>query len=382
MRRRSRIKIFIFVISLVVTAKSEDSRLFWVDNSLGKIQSATPQGLYVTDVVTGLQSPEGIAIDTTSSPMKIYCTEAGADRIIRMNFDGTELEEVVTGISSMEDLTLDMINRKVYWLTDQYSEDKVQRADMDSLNSNIETVYTNNYAMHGFHGIAVHPDHQWVFWTQYVYGGLSRVNRINYDGTGRTTLCNYLSPRGIEVIGEKIYFIWGSADIIMQANLDGSEADTLLTGVDGHFFAMDTLLGQAFWTENSKLKCANLDNTGHLELITGLGYFLRGIALYYNPLSNLPNQENNLPKEFQLAQNYPNPFNPTTRISWQSPVDGWQTLKLYDILGGEVATLINKKLPAGWHEVVWDASGLAGGVYLYQLKTEGYVKTRKLVLMK
>jgi hypothetical protein len=218
--------------------------------------------------VTGLNNPECIAIDTSSSPMKLYCTDAGNSRIIRMNFDGSDLEDIVTGIDGLKDLDLDLVNRKVYWLTDLFSTDRVQRADMDGLNSNIDTIYTNNYAMHGFHGIGVDPDHRWVFWTQYVYDGLDRVNRINYDGTGRITLGNYLSPRGVEVVGDKIYWVWGGSDLIMQGNLDGSEADTFLTSVDGHFFAMDTALGQVFWTESNKIKCANMDNTGHTELIT------------------------------------------------------------------------------------------------------------------
>lgn len=72
-------------------------------------------------------------------------------------------------------------------------------------------------------------------------------------------------------------------------------------------------------------------------------------------------------EEFILYQNYPNPFNPATSISWKSPISGWQTLKVYDVLGNEVATLVNEEKPAGSYEVVFDASGLTSGIYFYRL---------------
>jgi hypothetical protein len=90
----------------------------------------------------------------------------------------------------------------------------------------------------------------------------------------------------------------------------------------------------------------------------------------------------NLPTEFSLSQNYPNPFNPSTKISWQSPVGGWQTLKVYDVLGNEVVTLVNEEKPEGSYEVEFEATNLTSGIYFYQLKTGHFVKTMKMVFMK
>ena len=72
--------------------------------------------------------------------------------------------------------------------------------------------------------------------------------------------------------------------------------------------------------------------------------------------------------EFHLYQNYPNPFNPSTKISWQSPVSSWQTLKVYDVLGNEVASLVDEFKPAGINEVNFDGSKFSSGIYFYQLK--------------
>ncbi|OQY72978.1 MAG: hypothetical protein B6D44_08675 [Ignavibacteriales bacterium UTCHB2] len=100
--------------------------------------------------------------------------------------------------------------------------------------------------------------------------------------------------------------------------------------------------------------------------------------------SNTSIQENNkmLPVHFYLSQNYPNPFNPSTKISWQSPVGSHQTLKIYDVLGNEVATLVNEYKPAGSYEVEWDASKYSSGVYFYQLRTGNFVETKKMILMR
>jgi hypothetical protein len=92
--------------------------------------------------------------------------------------------------------------------------------------------------------------------------------------------------------------------------------------------------------------------------------------------------ENNLPDNFLLLQNYPNPFNPTTVISWQSPVSSWVTLKVYNLLGQEVATLVNEKREAGKHRVEFDGSRLPSGVYFYRLVASEFVSVKKFILIK
>ena len=92
--------------------------------------------------------------------------------------------------------------------------------------------------------------------------------------------------------------------------------------------------------------------------------------------------KNNIPLAFELEQNYPNPFNPTTVIGYQLPVTGNVTLKIYDLLGREITTLVNETKEAGSYEVKFDAKQLSSGVYFYQLKTSSSVITKKLMVVR
>jgi hypothetical protein len=86
--------------------------------------------------------------------------------------------------------------------------------------------------------------------------------------------------------------------------------------------------------------------------------------------------------EFNLYQNYPNPFNPSTKITFHISDLSWVSLKIYDVLGREVTTLINEEKPAGTYEVTWNAANLSSGVYFYELKAGGYSATKNLLLLK
>ena len=88
------------------------------------------------------------------------------------------------------------------------------------------------------------------------------------------------------------------------------------------------------------------------------------------------------PSKFELSQNYPNPFNPSTKITYSIPSSEFVTLKLFDLLGNEVAVLVNEEKPAGNYEVNFEIPGLSSGIYFYSLRAEKYTQTKKLILMK
>ena len=107
--------------------------------------------------------------------------------------------------------------------------------------------------------------------------------------------------------------------------------------------------------------------------------------------------KNEFPNEFVLSQNYPNPFNPTTTISYQIPDQLWSRkpsvtlsgveesfvqLKIYDVLGNEIATLVNESQAAGNYSIQFEGSNLSSGIYYYQLKTDQFMETKKMLLIK
>jgi len=104
-------------------------------------------------------------------------------------------------------------------------------------------------------------------------------------------------------------------------------------------------------------------------------------VLIVNPVVSV--DENNIVIfSYTLNQNYPNPFNPTTKISFDIPEINFVTIKVFDVLGNEKATLVKEEKSAGKYEVEFDASDLSSGVYFYQLKTGAFIQTKKMLLLK
>jgi hypothetical protein len=103
-----------------------------------------------------------------------------------------------------------------------------------------------------------------------------------------------------------------------------------------------------------------------------------------NPYSSdvEPELTDNYPSTYNLYQNYPNPFNPSTKISYQLPFGSNVSLKVYDILGNEIATLVDEYKPAGMYNVQFTMNNLPSGVYFYQLKVGEFIQTKKMVLLR
>ena len=135
-----------------------------------------------------------------------------------------------------------------------------------------------------------------------------------------------------------------------------------------------------YQTSNDRIVHFNLDyfhNLSKLAVAT-----IANLAIYNFP-TQLENQEYTYITGFVLQQNYPNPFNPNTTIEFSLPNTEFVTLKIYNILGEEVATLVSEKFTAGKYKYEWDASRLASGVYLYRLEAgNNFIKTKKLILLK
>ncbi|MBI4546982.1 MAG: T9SS type A sorting domain-containing protein [Ignavibacteriae bacterium] len=125
--------------------------------------------------------------------------------------------------------------------------------------------------------------------------------------------------------------------------------------------------------------------SSNLNSITQLKSTSLAVKSFYTGLiSSIVDDVSNLsdiPEYYALYQSYPNPFNPTTKIKFDLPVQSSVTLKIYNLLGQVVKTLVDEKLPVGRHEAIWDASNVAAGIYFYQLKSGTFMDTKKMILL-
>jgi hypothetical protein len=125
------------------------------------------------------------------------------------------------------------------------------------------------------------------------------------------------------------------------------------------------------------------NGNGCSDLNTGSAQTNRpNISFIFNSIIGINDENSTMPKEYKLSQNYPNPFNPVTKISFSVPRKSFVTLKVYDILGKEVARLVSDNKPAGNYSVDFDGSSLSSGVYFYKLEAGEFVTTKRMVLIK
>ena len=113
----------------------------------------------------------------------------------------------------------------------------------------------------------------------------------------------------------------------------------------------------------------------------GVGNYGNIIKYVYQKPTNVQPEPGKI-SSFYLTQNYPNPFNPATTINYQMPELNFVTIKIYDVLGKEVATLVNEEKPAGNYQIEFNGANLPSGIYFYRIQANDYVETRKMVLLK
>jgi endo-1,4-beta-xylanase len=130
------------------------------------------------------------------------------------------------------------------------------------------------------------------------------------------------------------------------------------------------------WTENAELVNANGEERAALE-------WLRAYVDTAEVELNVSNEmAAEMPSEFTLSQNYPNPFNPTTQIQYSIPKASDVSIRVYDITGRLIQTLVNNRQSAGTHTVQFNASNLSSGVYFYRLEAGSYTNVKRMMLIK
>ena len=188
-----------------------------------------------------------------------------------------------------------------------------------------------------------------------------------------------------------------NGDIWTELNngLTATNVSSLAINSTGHIFA-GSFGGGVFrstdngdtWTEinngltNTFVYSLAINSTGHIFAGASDYGADGGVFRSLGPTTSVREVAGQLPSSFSLAQNYPNPFNPGTVIEFVLPQPSDITLVIYNLRGEEVRRLIEGQKPAGYHQVTWDASNVASGIYFYRLQAGDFVLTRKMVLFK
>jgi len=206
--------------------------------------------------------------------------------------------------------------------------------------------------------------------------GLAKVN-------ANTGTYQFYSPSNSQIPGESITPLAVTPDgKLWFANFGSTSTSTYgLCWFDGTSFGIfpQQQTGGLLHAQIYDLEVKNIQNGYELWISCAS----RGVAVLTVETS-VTNQEEtkSLPADFMLNQNYPNPFNPSTTISFSIPTSGFASIKVYDILGNEISTLINDDLSAGSYEIDFKADGLTSGVYFYTLSTQNFTSTKKMILTK
>ena len=207
------------------------------------------------------------------------------------------------------------------------------------------------------------------------------VNVLGVGGTGDLSLPVEVTAFSAESVIGSVVLDWRT-----QSEVDNAGFDILRQDPDSASFKII-----ASYLSDSNLKGQGTSTSGRSYSYTDrkvrpggtYEYIVRDVSFDGSTQDNNPISVTvTLPNNFTLSQNYPNPFNPTTVISYQLSAVGNVTLKVYDVLGREVATLVNQKEAAGNYSVAFDGSKLASGVYFYRLVAGSYIAVKKLALLK
>lgn len=218
--------------------------------------------------------------------------------------------------------------------------------------------------------------------------GFKETGVANYESVALSQL-NYI----LGTNAHNLSFITGiGTNSVMHPHHRPSASDGIVDPVPGliaggpNQYLNDPLLQSLFNSSTPPALCYvdHVDSYASNEICINWNAPLVFVAGYFNAkaLTSVDDfGENNL-NNFRIEQNYPNPFNPETKINFYVPYDSFVTLKVYDVLGKEITTMLNQDTRAGEYSMNFNGNQLASGVYLYQIKSEKYLETKKMVLLK
>jgi photosystem II stability/assembly factor-like uncharacterized protein len=270
--------------------------------------------------------------------------------------------------------SLSFINENTGWTTTRRTDDMIDRNNSKILKTtNGGLDWTMQYRDSGFHSAVINRIQFFNEFTGYAIGSKYYYKTVFYKTTNGGTNWDTISFINNNK-NSSLYFLNPNTGWISGSCYP-----------DTFNIAYTTNAGLN-WSNQYKNCAFSISRLTFANALTGwavLGYnssnILRtttGGAVYINNISN------NIPEDYLLFQNYPNPFNPSTNITYQIIKSGYVLLKIFDVLGRKISTLVNEKQSPGTYEISFDGSNLSSGIYFYKLVAGDFTETKRMVLLK
>lgn len=409
---------------MVISQKQ--NRLFWIDR-FGFLFSSAPDGSGIDTLATFLDRESDINnLEVSDSNDQIYYS-GGIVYEVMGDSSSTVLDDVNLGtvrVDSLNNRVLYTANARMYSysLSDQsispfFGDDsdilvgafEIDAQDEKIFWNSLSSIYSVDFdgtsadtllmpiEVTGLiSGTGIDPRSNTFYFSDNASTTQGNLKSISYDGSTLDTLifAGLDYPAGLSVDPINQYLYWresnfSSTSRIVRTDLTGSMKDTLLTAAEDGIenplsIVPDPVSQKLYWLDASKNQIWRSDLNGdNPEAITEI---ISSNLYDFDILSTATttnNEGSDQPERFSLEQNYPNPFNPSTTISFTIPVQSRVTLEVFDITGRQVADLIRNEVhSAGSHNVRFNATGLASGMYLYRLHAGTQVLTSKMMLIK
>jgi hypothetical protein len=225
--------------------------------------------------------------------------------------------------------------------------------------------------------------------TTVTFDNVSQLGQFTITGSSGFPMPVELTSFTADVLENGVKLFWETATELNNYGFQVERAEIagqweIIGFVEGHgnsyspkkYQFIDDLSGLKYpsRTDSLNYRLKQIDVDGKYE------YYVLGAPVDLRNITSIGDEL--FPAEFELYQNYPNPFNPTSKIKFGLPESGKILLEIYNTLGERVATLIDREMSAGYHEVEWNASGFTSGIYLYKITTQDYAAVKKMMLLR
>ncbi|MBS1492552.1 MAG: T9SS type A sorting domain-containing protein [Bacteroidetes bacterium] len=368
-----------------IAIDAANNRMYWADNSTKKIQRSTLTGTGITDIVsTGLVSPGFVAYDALNAKVYFADNGVGMKKIMRCNFDGSSIEDVATSLSQVWGIAFNSIDNCIYWIDS--GADAIQKGNVATLpvtKVDIITGLTGNPR-----GIVIDALNNYLYWTD---NSTQDIKRATTGGTSITQLItgipypqgvaiNWLSAVPVELTNfnsavnkNSVKLVWST---ISELNNKGFVVERKSIGEFKEIGFVNGS-GNSNNIHNYKYEDKNLPVGNFSYRLKQVDY--NGNFKYYN----LANEVNvGVPNQYSLSQNYPNPFNPVTNIEFELPQNIYVELKVFDVTGREVSTIVSQALQSGYYKYSFDASSISSGSYFFRLNAGSFSAMKKMIVIK